>query len=84
MRTIEWADGRRMSDRTWAGLFRQLNRLKWNQDYSPVELREQLAKRAWEWSYYAVVNVQGLSYKRLFEELARAKMLRIVPEEVTK
>lgn len=76
MPTIRWSSGAEDTAATWDELLATVNRLPWNRDLNPAELREALALRALRWSKIPVDPL--LPAEEFFRDLAYAKLIEIV------
>lgn len=78
MATVIFADGSMISGESWKDLELALRTESWNPS-GKSEFREEMARRAWNWSRTAVVTDR--TARALFESLEAAGMLTIVEEE---
>lgn len=78
---IVWPDGVTQSAPTWRALLEDLRRLPWNQHFKNMQdFKDEMARRAYVWYGEPVVRPSSPP-KRFFQELERAKMLRILTDD---
>lgn len=80
MPTVLFRDGSMLSGKTWKDLERSLREDAWNPS-NKADFREEMARRAWNWSGYHLLE-DGKSAE-LFAQLEEARLCIIVedPEE---
>ena len=78
MPAVLWADGRTQRAGSWQGLLDAVRELPWNRHMDEGKLRHVMARRAFVWSGI-YVDTYGPP-RVLFQELARAGILRVIPE----